>query len=153
MRGIYCLLISVKRDTRIRVGALGRLEFRNGTYCYVGSAQNGIETRVRRHLSQKKKLFWHIDYLLADKNARVADVFYKRNADRSEECKAARKFMQMAGGTLVKGFGCSDCNCASHLLFLSPGTSRSLRARSRMRGWRGLSGTRSPWLTRLSRLR
>lgn len=124
MRGIYCLLISVKTDSTIKVGALGRILFKKGTYCYVGSAQNELEARVKRHLSKKKTLFWHIDYLLADKDARVVDVFYKRNAGRSEECKAARKFMQMTGGMPVKGFGCSDCYCGSHLFMLIPGTLR-----------------------------
>lgn len=152
MRGIYCLLISVKTDSTIKVGALGNIFFRKGTYCYVGSAQNGLEARVARHMSAKKKLFWHIDYLLADgKNASVGRVFYKL-AGKKAECETARKLAK-AGGRPISGFGCSDCSCKSHLLFLSPGTSRSLRARSRMRGWRGLSGTRSPWLTRLSRSR
>lgn len=118
MRGIYCLLISVRKDFMIKVGALGRMLFKKGTYCYVGSAQNGLEARVARHLSsKKKKMFWHIDYLLADGNARVVDVFHKRNAGRSEECGAARRFMRKTGGVPVKGFGCSDCDCASHLLF------------------------------------
>ncbi len=153
MRGIYCLLISVKKDSAIRVGALGRMLFKKGTYCYVGSAQNGLEARVNRHLSsKKKKRFWHIDYLLADrKNAFVRSVFYKI-AGKKTECETAGKLAK-AGGAPMSGFGCSDCSCHSHLFFLSPGTSRSLRARSRMPGWRGLSGKRNPSQTRLSRSR
>lgn len=123
MRGIYCLLISVKADSTIKAGALGRMLFRKGTYCYVGSAQNGLEVRVARHLSMKKKLFWHIDYLLADrKNAFVRSVFYKL-AGKTSECETARQLTK-AGGMPISGFGCSDCSCHSHLFFLSPGTLR-----------------------------
>lgn len=122
MRGIYCLLISVKTDSTIKVGALGNIFFRKGTYCYVGSAQNGLEARVARHMSTKKKLFWHIDYLLADDNVSVRDVFCKAGAGKEEECETAEKMTK--SGVPISGFGCSDCSCNSHLLFLSPGTSR-----------------------------
>lgn len=121
MRGICCLLISVRKDSVMEVGPLGQLEFRKGAYCYVGSAQNGLEARVRRHLSKKKRpLFWHVDYLLADRSVSVKEVFCKLGAGKEEECKTARKMT----GTPIENFGCSDCKCASHLFFLSPGTSR-----------------------------
>lgn len=147
MRGIYCLLISVKADSKVKVGALGRMLFKKGTYCYVGSAQNGLEARVARHLSKKKKLFWHIDYLLANrKAASVRGVFYKI-AGKKVECETARGLAKI-GGVPISGFGCSDCSCNSHLFFLSPGTLRSLPARSRTQGGTGPPGTRSPWQTR-----
>jgi len=61
MKGIYVLFISVKRDIFVKVGALGKVKFSQGTYAYVGSAQNGIEKRVIRHLRKEKRKFWHID--------------------------------------------------------------------------------------------
>ena len=41
------------------------MSFKKGCYGYMGSALNGLEQRVRRHLSTQKKLHWHVDYLLA----------------------------------------------------------------------------------------
>jgi len=79
---------------------------------YVGSALNGLEQRIQRHLRENKKTHWHIDYLL--KHATVTDVFYKEDNVR-EECIIAKKFE----GTLpsILGFGCSDCKCKSHLFY------------------------------------
>ena len=112
MKGIYCLMIDVNKDTMAGVGALGEIKFRKGKYAYIGSAQNGIEKRVKRHLSKNKKVRWHIDYLLSDKHTKVEKVFY-RLADKKEECKTARSFHGF--GKPIKGFGCSDCRCNSHL--------------------------------------
>jgi Uri superfamily endonuclease len=77
-----------------------------------GSAQNGLERRVQRHLRKARKKFWHIDYLLDDDAVRVVKVFHKE-AEKSKECKIARKLSER--GIAVKRFGCSDCGCVSHL--------------------------------------
>lgn len=112
MRGIYLLLISVEKEIEVEVGALGKVNFNPGYYTYVGSAQKNLDARVERHLSNNKKKFWHIDYLLDNKNVEVVDVFYKE-AGKEEECKTARELENRFPS--VKGFGCSDCNCRSHL--------------------------------------
>ena len=113
MKGIYCLLINVKKDIRVSVGALGTIFFKKGRYVYVGSAQNSVEKRVARHFRKKgKKLKWHIDYLLNSRNASIEKAVYK-NAGKEQECKLAcllSKFEEP-----VNGFGCSDCRCLSHL--------------------------------------
>ncbi|MFP4052091.1 MAG: GIY-YIG nuclease family protein, partial [Thermoplasmata archaeon] len=64
MKGIYTLVIELKEDKVIEVGAIGNIDFDKGYYVYVGSAQNGLEARIERHLSDEKKIHWHIDYLL-----------------------------------------------------------------------------------------
>ena len=112
MKGVYVLIISVGKDIKVNVGALGSIFFERGLYAYVGSAQNGLERRVQRHLRKAKKKFWHIDYLLDDDAVRIVKVFHKE-AEKSEECRIARKLSEK--GIAVKRFGCSDCGCVSHL--------------------------------------
>ncbi|RLG17650.1 GIY-YIG nuclease family protein [Nanoarchaeota archaeon] len=112
MRGIYVLLIEVKKDLRIRIGKLGTIDFRKGTYAYVGSAQNSLEKRVERHLKRRKRRFWHIDHLLSNPHVKVLKVFWKEER-REWECLLARKLGEKYEA--VRGFGCSDCKCTSHL--------------------------------------
>lgn len=111
MKGIYILLIKLSRNIQIKTGSLGKINFKKGIYAYVGSAQNNLEKRVKRHISTNKKMFWHIDYLLSNKFAKVSKVFYKK-ANKSEECRIASKLT----GNPIQNFGSSDCNCKSHLV-------------------------------------
>ena len=94
------------------MGALGKLTFKKGLYAYVGSAQNNLEKRVRRHLRKEKRKFWHVDYLLDNDAAEVVAVFHKQ-ADKTGECAVARAIGER--GEAVVGFGASDCSCKSHL--------------------------------------
>jgi len=112
LRGIYILLIKVKKPISVRIGALGKLKFEKGLYAYVGSAQNNLEKRILRHKTENKKLRWHIDYLLSNKYVKIVKVFYKK-AGKEEECKTARKLSRTE--FLIPNFGCSDCKCESHL--------------------------------------
>jgi Uri superfamily endonuclease len=113
MKGIYVLIVSVSKNVSIDVGALGTLRFEEGFYCYVGSAQNSLERRIERHLNKNKRKFWHIDYLLANDAAEVAQVFYKE-AGRREECQISKRLVER--GIPVIGFGSSDCECKGHLV-------------------------------------
>jgi Uri superfamily endonuclease len=63
-KGIYQLLIHLPENVSIAIGKKERWEFPKGYYIYTGSARNGLEKRVERHLRKDKKHFWHIDYLL-----------------------------------------------------------------------------------------
>jgi len=112
MRGIYVLVFNIGRKLQAKIGSLGRINFDKGIYAYVGSAQNNLEKRIARHTSKNKKKFWHIDYLLDSKFTKVLDVFYK-NSGRLEECKIADRLGKTEIPVLK--FGCSDCNCKSHL--------------------------------------
>ncbi len=116
MKGSYILIIRLTTPTKIKVGKLGTLEFKPGYYAYVGSAMNSIEARVRRHLRKTgKKLFWHIDYLLASEYAEVVDVLIKES-NKKEECEIAGKLAERFES--IPKFGCSDCKCKSHLFYL-----------------------------------
>lgn len=112
MKGVYILVISVNRDIRINVGALGKVFFGKGVYAYVGSAQNNLEKRIERHFRKTKRKFWHVDYLLGNRFVKLVKVFYKK-AGKSEECRIARKLGET--GVPIASFGCSDCGCVSHL--------------------------------------
>jgi Uri superfamily endonuclease len=112
--GIYNLIIKLSKKKEIKIGQLGTFVFPKGFYVYTGSAQNGLEKRINRHLSSNKKFHWHIDYLLF--HAKVIKVV--RYVGRKDECKLNNVTGQSAGATqIVKKFGSSDCNCVTHLYY------------------------------------
>jgi Uri superfamily endonuclease len=79
---------------------------------------NNLEKRIERHLRKNKKKFWHIDYLLSNKNARIISIL-KIRTEKRIECKLNEEiFKNLKGKVLVKKFGSSDCNCKSHLVYL-----------------------------------
>jgi Uri superfamily endonuclease len=112
VKGIYVLLIQLGKDTDVTVGKLGTLHFPKGLYAYVGSAQNGIEKRISRHLRNEKRMFWHIDYLLQNPTAKIMKVFTKTGG-KAEECTIAKRISENSAA--ISNFGCSDCRCISHL--------------------------------------
>ncbi len=112
MKGIYTLVIKLIEDKTIQVGALGNLDFKKGYYVYVGSAQNGLEARIDRHLRDEKKTHWHIDYLL--KESEIIKI-YISDGDKEEECRVAEYLDSLID--TVENFGCSDCECLSHLFY------------------------------------
>ena len=114
--GTYCLYIQVKEDQEIDIGALGKLFFRNGFYIYIGSALNGLEARINRHIKSNETkqpvIHWHIDYLLKAPQVELCSIFTKKSSEKLE-CYISRKIAEI--GDPVKDFGCSDCRCISHL--------------------------------------
>lgn len=116
MNGVYALMLYVSHSTDIRIGTLGTLRFRRGTYAYVGSAQNGLQARLERHLRKDKKTFWHIDYLVHSKTCGITRVFFE-NAPKQRECTLAHQLGSFFES--VSHFGSSDCDCASHLFRVS----------------------------------
>ncbi len=112
MKGIYLLLIEVKKNIFIKVGKLGKIKFNKGKYIYVGSAQKNLEKRIKRHFKKNKNKFWHIDYLLANKNVKIKNVFYEL-AKKERECAIAQLISKYAKP--IENFGSSDCKCKSHL--------------------------------------
>jgi Uri superfamily endonuclease len=106
----YQLVIQLDEAATLTVGRLGSFTFPAGRYVYTGSARRNMEARIRRHLSQTKRLRWHIDYLLAHRRARVVDVI----RSNEPECALNRR---TTGRIVAPGFGASDCRagCGSHL--------------------------------------
>ena len=113
--GTY-ILIAYNAKKRVRqVGALGYVTFKKGWYAYVGSAmgKNGFNTRVGRHIKPHKKMRWHIDYLqLPVRHVWISDF------GKAVECQWAKLLLKLSDDR-IHGFGCSDCCCASHLLYFS----------------------------------
>jgi Uri superfamily endonuclease len=114
LKGTYCLLIYLKQNSQINVGKLGEINFKAGYYIYVGSALNSLETRIKRHLRDDKKMFWHVDYLLDVKDAGIDNVQFVIS-DEKLECDLASQISK--NGIIITGFGCSDCKCESHLFY------------------------------------
>jgi Uri superfamily endonuclease len=88
----------VKERVKISVGALGDFELPAGLYVYTGSAKRNILARVSRHLSGRKKIRWHIDYLLSHPLARIIDV----KLLEKDECEANQ---ELEGQILIPRFG------------------------------------------------
>lgn len=125
-RGTYTLLVDLSERASIEVGALGEREFRAGWYAYTGSALGaGGFARVDRHRAvaagRNEVRHWHIDYLLGHPETTIAQVLTSAGVDA--ECAIA----QSLSGSRVAGFGASDCDCESHLVYDEDRT-RLLRA-------------------------
>jgi Uri superfamily endonuclease len=114
-KGIYQLLIYLPKNTSIEIGKKGRFRFPKGYYFYTGSARNGLEKRVERHLKKNKKHFWHIDYLLDF--ASIKEVFFFTNG-KLDECALNLKMLEKPEAKIIMlKFGASDCDCPAHLVF------------------------------------
>jgi Uri superfamily endonuclease len=113
--GIYHLLLRLRRPADLRIGRLGRFNFPAGWYVYTGSAMGGLAARLARHRSRRKRLRWHIDYLL--QVAEIASVVIVPTR-RKIECIRNRRLLALTEARIiVPRFGSSDCRCPSHLLY------------------------------------
>ena len=108
----YQLFIIVTKEIELKVGKLGKFIFPIGSYVYTGSAKKNIDKRIERHLSKKKNLHWHIDYLLNSDAVQIINI----KKSRMTECSLNKK---TKGTIIINGFGSSDCNlcCKSHLKY------------------------------------
>ena len=111
-RGSYFLLFQFIGKENIIVGKTGLRIFLKGFYIYVGSSMNGFSGRVKRHIKSKKKLHWHIDYLL--EKALIENIVCIES-DKRIECKLAGNLSKLFKS--IPNFGASDCKCSSHLFF------------------------------------
>lgn len=118
MTGIYHLLIYLRYVKKIQIGKLGEFDFPAGYYVYTGSAMNGLENRIDRHLRKCKKLHWHIDYLLL--HSEIIDVV-THITDKQMECEYNSIIANLPDAAIiVPKFGSTDCRrCSSHLVYFS----------------------------------
>ena len=107
---VYLLVFDIDSDVLVEVGRLGRIHLMKGRYAYCGSAGSGLGRRVRRYTGIPEKRWWHIDRLLPHMGRR--EVFWREYAP-GRECGSARTLSESYPG--IRGFGCSDCPCDSHL--------------------------------------
>ncbi len=116
-RGVYVLVIELKKRLKIKVGRLGMMSFLPGKYLYVGRAKRYLNGRLKRHFRKDKKNFWHIDYLLQD--SQLEEIWVKRNV--FDECRTAATIQSLCNDASlpILGFGSSDCHCPGHLIHLA----------------------------------
>ena len=123
-RGIYALIIRIKEKVVINIGKKKKYNFLPGYYIYIGSAlgeySNNIENRLKRHFSNNKKLFWHIDYLLNISKIEAKKALYAKT-NQKKECELSSKIMNYSNSDLFKDFGNSDCEagCKTHLFYFN----------------------------------
>lgn len=120
--GTYLLVLSLRSEQRIWVGALGEIEFPAGWYLYAGSAlgPGGLHARLARHQRRLttqgmvKRAHWHVDYLREYADWGGAWI---REGDRRLECDWAAALRRLPASEVVApGFGASDCGCPAHLV-------------------------------------
>lgn len=116
--GTYVLILESDKHKRIQIGKWGQLAMEPGYYLYVGSAfgPGGVRSRVSRHCREEKSKRWHIDFLRA--YTRLHIVWYAHGRERLEH-RWAHALGDLAQTVAIKGFGCSDCRCLSHLFFVA----------------------------------
>lgn len=114
--GTYAVVFRNDKEARVRVGRRGYLIIQPGYYIYVGSAfgPGGVSARVARHFREEKTKHWHIDYIREFVTPLLAWCSYD---DVHLEHVWAESMMSMKNVSVVKGFGCSDCKCESHLFY------------------------------------
>ena len=104
----------MKKSEKLDIGHLHNMhKYRKGYYVYIGSAMNSLVPRLNRHLSDEKKMHWHIDYLLKSPDCHIRDILFNISEERIE-CDLA-EFISKDGDE-IPGFGCSDCSCSSQML-------------------------------------
>ncbi len=120
MRGGYVLLIKIPKKIDLPLKSIGNITLDSGVWAYVGSAMGtgstNLENRIRRHFLKKKKIHWHIDYLLASEVRLILAIWAE--SLQPIECIIAQHLENEQG--FVAGprkFGASDCKegCTTHL--------------------------------------
>jgi Uri superfamily endonuclease len=131
MKGAYVLIIEIEERVSISLNSLGKIEFKPGTWVYVGSAMGqgstSIENRLKRHFRSEKAIYWHIDHLL-EKKVILSKAFWSESHTHVE-CDIAHAFE--VGGLFEVGpkrFGSSDCKsgCATHIFRYSELTNSAI---------------------------
>jgi sugar fermentation stimulation protein A len=113
-KGSYMLVFYNEKTFKKTIGALGERAFKKGYYVYVGSAMQGLEKRIKRHLSKRKKIRWHLDYI-SPGCMKVDKIFRINRKERLEALLA--KQMTLISPDYIAGFGASDSDAPSHLFY------------------------------------
>ena len=86
----YILVVRIEALASVSVGKHGDVHFEKGLCVYVGSARKGFEKRITRHMSPKKRLHWHIDYILESPQTEIVDVWFFHE---NKECETVERLM------------------------------------------------------------
>jgi Uri superfamily endonuclease len=75
-----------------------------------------VRARLSRHFREDKSKHWHIDYLREHVNPIAAWFSYELKRLEHLWAQALNDSREFSP---IKGFGCSDCKCFSHLFHTS----------------------------------
>lgn len=135
--GVYIMVMHLDHELDLEIGSKGMMHFNAGYYMYVGSAKANLMKRIERHKRKRKKMYWHLDYfrghckMIAAVPIRTSGLPLESwilthepypsmpsmpdpSVDVSVECALADAVRAIAEWDVPK-FGCSDCDCTSHL--------------------------------------
>ncbi len=112
-KGAYLISLFNDEDRSLSLPSGKIFLLPKGFYIYVGSGLRKLSSRIKRHLRKGGKAFWHIDHI--KKYMNIIGSFSIRSPLRME-CRIARELQDIADD-VIPGFGCSDCDCQSHLLY------------------------------------
>ena len=115
--GLYVLIMKMDACVSARVGKLGRITFSPGYHAYCGSARRNLSHRLSRHMTRRKTLRWHIDYLTCRNDVSVVSTRIFSHGEMTE-CRLNSLVQELPNAVPIARFGCSDCHCTSHLTFL-----------------------------------
>ena len=128
MKGIYLLIMRLDADLAgLAIGRLGRCDFAAGYYLYVGSAfgMGGIAARLAHHEHPAKaRPHWHVDYLRP--HVALIESWGVATNAHLESCWARRLAAAPEIGIPAPGFGASDSDFTSHLLYSGARPARHL---------------------------
>lgn len=116
-QGTYVLILRLQNQRQLRIGRFGTVPLEAGFYAYVGSAlgMGGLTARLRHHLRRARRPHWHIDFLR--QVAPIKQIWWTEGKKRLEHIWANDLRKLTGGQVTIKGFGASDCNCESHLIY------------------------------------
>ena len=114
--GTYLLLLECNNEAELSIGTFGKMNAKPGYYLYVGSAfgPGGIQARINHHMQIAGRPHWHIDYLRTV--AALVNAWCVYGSRYEHEW--SRSLSKSEAATVpLKGFGSSDCECATHLFY------------------------------------
>jgi Uri superfamily endonuclease len=114
--GTYVVVSFMQASCAVTIGKLGKINFPQGYYLYVGSAfgSGGVRARTDRHLNPLATPKWHIDYLKS--SCRPVELWWT-HATTKMECRWSLLIAAQPGIQIpVSNLGNRDCTlCESHL--------------------------------------
>ena len=117
--GSYALILQSDHHASIQIGRHGDMTLQPGFYVYAGSAfgPGGLQSRLAHHRRISIRPYWHIDYLR--KQCELAEAWYTCDRQRREH-DWAHCLLELPNARIpLAGFGSSDCQCPTHLLYFS----------------------------------
>jgi Uri superfamily endonuclease len=116
-KGVYILVMRIDFTITIAL-SIGLVVLEPGLYAYIGSARSfgGLRSRIKHHLTKnKKKLWWHIDYITSKNEVKFICIIYALTELDLEENLAEELSKNSCWNPAVRGFGSTDRKSFTHL--------------------------------------